>query len=486
MTYGELWAASEAIAARIGRQGLDEHAPIMVYGHKSPLMVACFLACLKCGSPYVPVDCHSVPVERVGSIAAQLAEPLVLATLGLPEAARGAAPMTCLGREELEACVAEGGSSRPEAWVAGEDLAYILFTSGSTGTPKGVEVTASCMDNFAGWALTLAGEPCRGRVYLDQAPFSFDLSVFELTGALMSGGSLFSLTHATQASVSAQFEALASSGVNVWVSTPSFADLCLADPSFGAELLPNLETFLFCGETLTNKTARSLMDRFGSVRVINTYGPTESTVAVTSVVVTRELADADEPLPVGAPRPGTELRIVGVDGACVPADERGEVVIVGDTVARGYHGRPDLTERSFGSAELAGAPVRSYRTGDEGYLDDEGMLHYHGRIDLQVKLNGFRIELGDIEEHLMRLPGVKMAAVVPAERDGRIAHLVAHVVWEGVRAESDFRLGLALKEQLKANLPHYMIPKRIAFHDALPTTPNGKVDRKALKALSSR
>lgn len=487
-TYGELWRASDALAAFIAER-VSLSTPVMVYGHKNPLMVACFLACLKSGHPYVPVDCHSVPPQRVASIVGQLADdmerreeqglPLVLAVEALP-VVEGAPQFNVVNREELDDAVQRGGSCSRSHWVMGEDLAYILFTSGSTGAPKGVQVTAACFDNFCAWDLQLAQR--EGMVWLDQAPFSFDLSVFELAGALASGGTLFCLTHDAQQSMAAQMAALGSSQVGAWVSTPSFAAMCLASKEFSAALLPDLELFLFCGETLPNATAAQLLERFPGARVLNTYGPTESTVAVTSVEITPELAAAAEPLPVGRARSGTRLRIVDAEGTACEPGVFGEVVIEGDTVARGYFGRPDLTERAFGEAELGGVSVRTYRTGDEGCLDNLGMLRYRGRLDLQVKLNGYRIELGDIEEHIRRLPEVTATAVVPAYRDGRIAHLVAHVVRDTPLDESAFRAGLALKEELKGSLPHYMIPKKVVFCDALPMTGNGKIDRKALAA----
>ncbi len=489
-TYGDLWQASEALASFVAKRAVPS-TPVMVYGHKDPLMVACFLACLKSGCPYVPVDCHSVPPQRVASIAAQLAEnmerrgekgsPLALAVEALP-ALEGVSVPDVVDRASLDDAILRGGVSARSHWVMGEDLAYILFTSGSTGAPKGVQVTAACFDNFCAWDLQLARRG--GMVWLDQAPFSFDLSVFELAGALASGGTLFCLTHDDQQSMAVQIAALGSSQVGAWVSTPSFAAMCLANKEFSAEILPKLEVFLFCGETLPNATAAQLLERFPGARVLNTYGPTESTVAVTSVEITPDLAAADEPLPVGRARSGTRLRIVDAEGASCEPGVFGEVVIEGDTVARGYFGRPALTSCAFGEANLGGVTVRTYRTGDEGCLDEEGMLHYRGRLDLQVKLNGFRIELGDIEEHIRRLPDVAAAAVVPASRDGRTTHLVAHVVRTAslVESESPFRAGLALKEELKGSLPHYMIPKKIVFCDALPMTGNGKIDRKALAA----
>ena len=511
LTYGELWSASGALAAAVSER-VERGVPVMVYGNKHPLMVACFLACMRAGCPYVPVDCHSVPAERVASIASQLAAarggqaPMVLATEPVPRIA-GLPDLPLLDLDAIErlaARAADGASApgSPARCIEGEDIAYILFTSGSTGAPKGVQVTADCFDKFCAWDVSLAdGVPDAGamladapdasrgrfatgmrapRVWLDQPPFSFDLSVFELAGALACGDTLFSLTHETQQSMASQLAALAEARVDIWVSTPSFAEMCLAAPEFSAATLPDVRLFLFCGETLPNATAARLMERFGAARVVNTYGPTESTVAVTSVTVTPALAALSVALPVGVPRPGTRIRVVDASGMPCAAGEPGEVVIEGDTVAAGYFGRPDLTQRAFGTAELDGRVVRSYRTGDEGYLDEMGMLHFRGRLDLQIKLNGFRIELGDIEEHLRRLPEVAAACVVPAMRDGRASHLVAYVVAVGPSELSSFRAGLALKEQLKASLPHYMIPKKIVFLEALPMTGNGKVDRRAL------
>lgn len=440
LTYRELWAASEALAEQVGKL-VERGMPVIVYGNKDPFMVVCFLACMKAGCPYVPIDGNSVPPQRTASIATQIRAsmtgdagieaPLVLAVGSFPTC-DDMPPVTVIEHRAIDDLVAATGHSDRDRWIDGEDLAYILFTSGSTGAPKGVEVTAACFDNFCAWDLELAHgntpERSDGRVWLDQAPFSFDLSVFELAGALGGGGTLYSLA----------------------------------------------------AETLPNATAARLLERFPRARVVNTYGPTESTVAVTSVEVTTEMAASPEPLPVGAPRLGTRLRIVDEEGRSVPAGTFGEVVIEGDTVARGYFGRPDLTTRVFDNAVLDGAAVRAYRTGDEGYLDAEGMLHFRGRLDLQVKLNGFRIELGEIEGHLRRLPEIAAAAVAPVYRDGKISHLVAHVVPSEPLGDTPFRAGLVLKERLAEFLPHYMVPKKVAFHESLPMTGNGKLDRRAL------
>ncbi|MBR3321081.1 MAG: D-alanine--poly(phosphoribitol) ligase subunit DltA [Exiguobacterium sp.] len=477
-TFEWLWNASEAIASFIDRHDVPSGQPIIVYGHKDPRMLACFHGCLKSGHPYVPIDRYSVPDDRARNIASQVNAPFIFA---IEEHPFDGCNVVC--KQEVDDIIACGGASDRGQWVSGEDVAYIIFTSGSTGVPKGVQVTSDCFDNFCKWALDLGGVEKTGKVFLNQAPFSFDLSVYEVAMSLWVGGTLYCLAKETQEDMKAMMEALASSNTAIWVSTPSFADMCLVNKGFDESLVPSIELFLFCGETLTNETVKRLMERFPNAIVMNTYGPTESTVAVTEVIVSEAMANSPNPIPCGIARPGTRIAICDADGSELPVGEYGEIVIQGDTVALGYYGRPDLTERCFGSSVLNGVPVRTYRTGDEGRLDDEGFLHYRGRLDLQIKLNGFRIELGDIEENLRKLPGIASVAVVPAYRNGKIAHLVAHVVSSNERTESDFREGLKLKAELESVLPHYMIPRKFVFHDKLPMTGNGKIDRKLLAIL---
>lgn len=506
MTYGQLECASNRIASFIdrdtARKELSSVAPVIVHGHKDPLMVACFLGSLKSGHPYVPIDMHSVPRDRALGIMGQVGPSIVFEVENSNEGSLAAciketspsgggcsSSHEFVGRDELEHLVTTSGEPAiSTSAVSGDDLAYIIFTSGSTGAPKGVQITADCFDNFCQWALSIGSQrvPRENAVFLNQAPFSFDLSVYELSQALWAGATLYCLTKQTQDDARELIRSFGDSDATIWVSTPSFAELCLANPEFGAELLPRCDLFLFCGEALRNTTASRLQERFPSALIVNTYGPTESTVAVTSVIVTPEMYSSEEPLHCGLPKPRTEIRIAkSIDEGTFSIEEAetgelGEIVIVGDTVALGYFQRDDLTRRSFGELLFNGERVRAYRTGDEGFLDEDGNLHCRGRIDLQVKLNGFRIELGEIEESLVRLPQVKEAAVVLVRKSESSSHLEAHVVSAVPRVQSDFREGLALKEELKKTLPHYMIPKKVVFRDALPMTPNGKIDRKAL------
>lgn len=480
MTWGELDRRSAVLAAQLERFCGNNRAPVAVYGHKSPLMLICFLACVRSGRAYCPIDV-SVPDSRVQMILDQMDSTVVLSP----------APLACScgdkalwDAERLASLLAEElPPLSEEAAVSGDDTYYIIFTSGSTGTPKGVQITANCLNHYLDWAVTLGTSPARkeGQVFLNQAPFSFDLSVMDLYTCLASGGTLFCLDKAVQADYRLLLEALAASKAQVWVSTPSFADICLTDASFSSQLLPNLELFLFCGETLTNRTAGKLQKRFPQAKILNTYGPTESTVAVTEVLVDPALNETESPLPVGRPKPGTLLEIWREDQTPAPPGEKGEIIILGDTVSSGYYKRHDLTENAFFTCQREGKSLRGYHTGDEGYLKD-GMLYYGGRMDLQIKLHGYRIELGDIESNILKLPGVSRTAVIPNIRDGKVKSLAAFTVCQEPVTDS-FAKSQELKKLLREYLPDYMIPKKFIFLPELPVTPNGKADRKALGGM---
>lgn len=440
LSYEELDLYSDRLAAWLDDRFGPGKEPLVVYGHKALLMPVCFLACVKAGRAYCPVDL-SVPQNRVRMIVELVDGPAVLAAepgiereeAGVPKEGAGGALITA--GELAEIARSYPRRIEPERWVSPEDTFYIIFTSGSTGVPKGVQIPYGCLNRYLEWAVELGSteQEKMGKVFLNQAPFSFDLSVMDLYICLACAGTLKPLDKRTQNDFSKLLERFRTSGAAVWVSTPSFADVCLADPNFGRELLPKLELFLFCGERLGNRTASRLLERFPGARVINTYGPTESTVCMTEVEITEELCKKEIPLPVGRVRKGSEVRIEKADKTPAADGERGEILILGDTVSSGYFKRPEQTARAFFEETTDRGVRRGYRTGDEGYLKD-GMLYYCGRLDLQVKMHGYRIELGDIENNLMKLPGIRQAVVVPRVQDEKIRSLAAFIsLGEGER-----------------------------------------------------
>lgn len=446
MSYHQLWQGARGIASLLSGCG-----PAAVFAPKHGLTLQCFLGCAMAGKPYLPID-PACPPARAMEILRDARADLLLG-MELPEL-----NLPALSKEILQAAASQTASfCFPER--SNDSPFYILYTSGSTGKPKGVKVGPHQLLCFTEWAKSLAPE---SGVWLNTAPYAFDLSVMALYPALTTGTALCDLP-ATE-DYPALFAALAASHAAALVATPSFAALCLADRQFSQTLLPHLRTFLFCGETLPRKTASRLLERFPKAVLQNCYGPTETTVAVTAVKITEDIRD----IPVGYAKPGS--RVLVVDGALhpLPDNTEGQIVILGDTLADYVHPDPEKFILLEGQ--------RAYLTGDAGHLEN-GLLYFHGRMDRQLKYRGFRVEPSEIESALLSLKGVEQAAVLPRVRDGRVLGLAAFVTGDAQPR--------TLRLQLKDLLPPYMIPGRIIPLPMFPLGPNGKCDYNQLMEMVS-
>jgi D-alanine--poly(phosphoribitol) ligase subunit 1 len=457
ITYADLLANVGKVAAHVERNAASRN-PVLIIGHKEPAMLAGFLGTALTGRAYVPID-DRLPGERLESIR---------------EVAR---PSLELGAHEIDRVCRGIGEGVKLCAATRDDAAYVLFTSGSTGEPKGVVVTWRGLLTFMNWMIDEQDFREGGEVFLGQAPFTFDLSVMDLYLSLASGGTHVSVPRETLGAPRVLFQLLSREKPTTWVSTPSFAAFCAADPAFRRDLLPCIERFIFCGETLPHKLARVLLERFSGVALWNTYGPTECTVAVTSIRVTEELLNGYEEIPLGRAMPATTVFLGDERRAPVPEGHRGEILIAGPGVSPGYLARPELTAGRF--FECGGR--RAYATGDWGCQRD-GLLFFGGRMDQQVKINGHRIELEDVEQNLRRLPGVLNAVVVPITRNGTLDGMAAFVETGLNEGESEFEVSQRLRGSLARKLPPYMLPKKWIFRESLPATANGKVDRKLLSS----
>ena len=471
ITYRELWQKSDLFSAFILKQNLPKHTPILVYGHMEPEMLVSFLGSVKAGHPYIPVD-TSIPMERILKIIESSQTELVINVSELPLMIEGSLVKVVIPEEIISQT--EDYFIDSSYWVKNDETFYIIYTSGSTGNPKGVQISANNLQSFVNWMIedfSIEG----GLRFLNQAPFSFDLSVMDLYPSLSTGGTLFAISKEMIAKPKMLFDALKNSKTEVWTSTPSFVQMCLMDPSFNEELLPELKVFLFCGEILPISICQQLIKRFPKAKIFNTYGPTEATVAVTFVEVTESLLDQYQTLPVGEPKSDTKIVLVDENGSQIPDGGKGEIIIVGPSVSIGYLGQPELSDKAFFNYD----GQQAYRTGDAGYMED-GFLFYKGRMDFQIKLHGYRMELEEIEYSIAKSKYVKTVAVVPIYQNDKIEYLSASIVPTQHEFEKEYQLTGAIKKELSNLLPAYMIPRKFSYHEELPITPNGKLDRKKI------
>jgi D-alanine--poly(phosphoribitol) ligase subunit 1 len=455
LTYGDLSKKSDAIARYLAETFPGDYSPVVVTGHKEPEMLVGFVGAVKSGRPYIPVDV-SIPAKRAARIV------------------QNSGAVAVLTPAQIAVFANQHWSARPQR-VDLDDPYYIIFTSGSTGEPKGVVITLRCLSTFLDWMLQEQKFRHGCETFLNQAPFSFDLSVMDIYLSLATAGTLCSLEKGHIANLKSLYYALRKSDVTTWVSTPTFGQMCLVERGFEQTMLPRLRRFLFCGEILAPETASQLLDRFPRAEVWNSYGPTEATVACASVQISRETLALYSPLPIGAPMPGSKIFVANERLQPMAPGQRGEIIVAGTNVSPGYLARPDLTEAAF--FRLGG--LQAYRTGDWGRMKN-GLLFFEGRIDGQVKVNGYRIELEDIEENLRALPAVSDAVVLPVIKKGIAQSLAAFVILSTRGLEGDFAMANRLRIQLAERLPAYMLPGRILFRDAFPMTANGKTDRRKL------
>lgn len=469
-SYQTLRQWSDNLAQYLNRTTTAQ-TPIVVFGELEFEMIASFLGAVKSGHAYIPIESNT-PLDRIQLIL-EVAQPaMVLSVLPWPEEIAAEVPIVT-PKELAEIFTTEQGQAALQP-VTGDETFYIIFTSGTTGVPKGVQISHKNLLSFTNWDLKDFGIES-GMRFLSQAPYSFDLSVMSVYPALCSGGTLVPMEKAVINDFKKLFGFLPKLALEVWVSTPSFMDICLMEKTFDGEHVPSLKIFQFCGEELPRKTAEELLRRFPNAKVFNTYGPTEATVAMTQIEVTAEVLATYDRVPIGYVKEDTEVLIYDEDRQAA-AGEAGEIIIKGPSVSKGYMNNPEKTAAAF--FEIDGVPA--YHTGDAGRLQEDGLLLYEGRIDFQVKLHGFRIELEDIDHHLEKVSYVKQATVVPKYQDHKVQQLVAYVVANDNDFEKAYQLTKAVKEELAEGVMEYMIPQKFVYVEQLPLTANGKIDRKRL------
>jgi D-alanine--poly(phosphoribitol) ligase subunit 1 len=333
--------------------------PVVVYGHKQVYMKATFLACSFAGMTYVPID-ESMPEDRVNLIINQVKPSHVIGNVGLLNYEN-------ITKDQIEEIMCNNNfKDIDEIYMKEENIYYIIFTPGSTGIPKGVKVTYKNLNSCINWLKDIT--KAEKEVILNQANFSFDLSVADLYLSLVSESEHYILENENKTDFSKLFKELNVSNATLAVMTPSFADLLLLDKSFNDELMPNLKTIIFCGEKLLKNTIDKLYGRFKKLKIINSYGPTECTFAVTSIEISRNTLDLNE-IPVGKVKNDCKITIVDNDLKPVKDGTIGEILIIGKSVAYGY------IEKSKNINFITFDNERAYLTGDLGYIEND-CLYY--------------------------------------------------------------------------------------------------------------
>ncbi|MFX3888476.1 D-alanine--poly(phosphoribitol) ligase subunit DltA [Streptococcus suis] len=477
-SYGDLKADSDSLAAHIDSLDLPANSPVLVFGGQEYQMLAIFVALTKAGHPYIPVDSHSA-LDRIEAIL-EIAEPsLVFAVADFPLETS----LPVLGLSEVEAIFEKKSTYQLMHPVSGDDTYYIIFTSGTTGKPKGVQISHDNLLSFTNWMIRDKefALPERPQM-LAQPSYSFDLSVMYWAPTLALGGTLFALPKELTLDFKTLFAAIQTLPFKIWTSTPSFVDMALLSREFDGKHLPNLTHFYFDGEELTVKTAQKLRERFPKAVIVNAYGPTEATVALSAVAITNEMLVNYKRLPIGYTKPDSPTFILDEDGQVVPNGQQGEIIVSGPAVSKGYLNNPERTEAAFFQFD----GLQAYHTGDLGVMTDEGLLLYGGRMDFQIKYNGYRIELEEVAQHLNKSVYIEAAVAVPRyNADHKVQNLLAYVVPKaGIMEQFDRELELTkvIKQELKERMMDYMMPSKFIYRDSLPLTANGKIDIKGLIA----
>ncbi len=477
--YGELDRRANRMAHHLRRLGVGPEARVAVCCERSPEMLVAVLAVLKAGGAYVPLDA-AYPAERKALVLEEAGARVALTSQRLAGQLAPHVPrVVCL--DAPQGALAGESEADPGVAVEPSNAAYVLYTSGSTGRPKGVVVEHRALAQFTAAARALYGIGVGDRV-LQFASLAFDASAEEIYPTLTAGAALVLRDEAMLASAAEFLAACRRWGVTVldlptaywheWAAGLEAADLAVGAP---------MRLLILGGERAQPERLASFAARLDpGVRLLNTYGPTEATVVASVWELPAESGAPEGEVPIGRPLPGVRCHVLDPLLGLAPVGLPGELYIGGAGLARGYLDRPDWTAERFVPDPFASTPgERLYCTGDLARWLSDGTLEFVGRQDEQVKLRGFRIELGEVEAALRAHPTVRDAvAAVREEASG--GRLVAYVV----PSEEDGGGELAgnLRAALARELPDYMVPADIVPLAALPLTPHGKVDRRALPA----
>ncbi|MFW9080921.1 non-ribosomal peptide synthase/polyketide synthase [Pseudomonas sp. P2757] len=468
LTYAELNQQANRLAQHLIEQGVGPDSRVAICVERSLDLVVGLLAILKAGGAYVPLD-PVYPPERLAYMLEDSA-PVAVLVHGATRSLLGATATTLI---DLDRCTWRNHSERnPQVpGLTAANLAYVIYTSGSTGTPKGVMVEHRSVANLLHWSAQLCPTVADAAL-LQKTPFSFDASVWELFWPLTAGLRLVLASPDAHRDPAELARVIVQQRITVIQFVPALLQQFLELEDVGQ--CHSLTEIVCGGGELSAALVRSVRERLPQVRLHNVYGPTEATVDSSVWTLEPNSPLADSAPPIGKPLCNTRVYILDAWQQPVPQGVVGELYIGGEQVARGYLNRPELTAERFLQDPFS-ADARMYRTGDLGRYLADGNIQYLGRNDDQVKIRGLRIELGEIQARLSQIEGVQDCVVMAREDVPGDQRLVAYYVGTPLDTE-------VLRADLLRHLPDYMLPALFVHLDALPLSPNGKIERKALPA----
>ena len=474
-TYSELNARANRIARALHGRGLRAEDIVAVVAERDLEWMAAVIGIFKAGGAYLPIEPH-FPADRIARTLTRAGARVVLteggSTTTLDKAMEGMPAVTKLLFEDVEA---EGHADDDLGLeVRPDQLAYVYFTSGSTGEPKGAMCEHDGMVNHLYAKIEDLGIG-PGDAVAQSAPQCFDISLWQLVSALLVGGRTLIVGQDRILDVERFIDTVERGAVAVFQVVPSYLDAVVAYLGGRPRALPHLRCVSATGEALKRELVRRWFDVMPDVKLVNAYGLTE-----TSDDTNHEVLSAAPPggsVPLGPPIPNVRIHILDERQRLVPLGAPGEIAFSGVCVGRGYVNDPERTAQAYSTDPYVDG-ARLYRAGDYGRWSPDGKLEYLGRRDNQVKISGFRIEIGDIENALLRVPGIRDGAVVVGEGAGQSKFLVAF--YSGNRPlEVD-----EIRSEMAARVPGYMVPSTYRWQESLPLTGNGKIDRKALTRMA--
>ncbi len=461
ITWGNLKEEVEKFISLFNQLGIKRGQIVIIYGDKEIFFLIAILAAIKAGITYVPFD-QNYPNEWLQKVKRKTNASVIINS--------GDYSIDILFpiiiNSDLSFKINSQITEIEDHTSYTDPIVYIMFTSGSTGEPKFIQISRSSVLSFIQW-LEKDHEFSSKNIFMNHASLSFDLSVYSLYAAFAFGGTLLLIDDLTYQDQDKFFQKLSQYKVNTWISTPSFAHIFLVNQNFCSKKLATIDTFIFIGERLRKKLVSKLWSLFNNVEIINSYGPTEATVATMFVYCKPEMLDNKHEIPIGIDRINGEVILLNNN----KQGKEGEIVIIGDQVSLGYLKMDQTNFFKYNNK-------RAFRTGDYGFMYKE-KLYFLGRKDSQIKYNGYRIELENITSVFLEFDFVENAITISLKRGDKIKKIVSFVTLINNHDISSKKL----RDLIESKLPFYMLPSDIKVIRKFPINRNNKIDEKQLLDL---